>query len=205
MNFYSYVPREGHGLQHNPLPEIIGPRPIAWVSTKSSEGAVNLAPYSFFNLFNYDPPIIAFASVGWKDSIKNIEASREFVCNIATRELAESLNRSSASLPYGSSEFEFAGLKAVDGTSVNAPRVAEAAFSLECEVLNIVQLKSLQGEMLQTWLVTAEVVYVHIRKDMIDQNCLSFKEFGQILRAGGTSDYLEVKKNNFFYMKRPKL
>ena len=83
-----YRPAEGTGLPHDPFNAIVGPRPIGWISTRDADGVRNLAPYSFFNGFNYRPPIIGFASVGWKDSVANIEATGEFVWNLATRELA---------------------------------------------------------------------------------------------------------------------
>ena len=104
---YSYQPRAGHGLPHDPLNAIIGPRPIGWISSVSSSGQHNLAPYSFFNCFNYHPPIIGFASSGWKDSVRNIAETKEFVWNLATRPLAEAMNESSASLPADQDEFAF--------------------------------------------------------------------------------------------------
>ncbi len=77
--YHFYRPEEGHGLAHDPLNAIIGPRPLGWVSTVSADGDVNLAPYSFFNAFNYRPPIIGFSSTGAKDSLRNAEATGEFV------------------------------------------------------------------------------------------------------------------------------
>lgn len=69
---HSYEPRKGHGLAHDPIASIVGPRPIGWISSRSEDGQLNLAPYSFFNLFNYKPPIVAFSSVGFKDTIRNV-------------------------------------------------------------------------------------------------------------------------------------
>lgn len=94
--YHSYEPHAGHRLLGDPLNSIVGPRPIGWISSLSQEGVRNLAPYSFFNLFNYQPPIIGFASIGWKDSVTNISATGEFVWNLATRDLAEAVNASSA-------------------------------------------------------------------------------------------------------------
>ena len=74
--YHYYEPRDGHGLAHDPLNSIVAPRPIGWISSRSSAGIHNLAPYSFFNLFNYKPPIIGFASIGWKDSVDNIQRNR---------------------------------------------------------------------------------------------------------------------------------
>jgi len=95
-----YEPSQGHGLKHDPLNSIVAPRPIGWISTLGEDGKANLAPYSFFNLFNYNPPIIGFSSQGLKDCVTNARSTREFVWNLATRELAEAMNVSSAtSLP----------------------------------------------------------------------------------------------------------
>jgi flavin reductase (DIM6/NTAB) family NADH-FMN oxidoreductase RutF len=76
---YSYEPAKGHGLPHDPFNAIVGPRPIGWVSTRGRSGALNLAPYSFFNAFNYTPPIIGFSSNGAKDSLRNAQETGEFV------------------------------------------------------------------------------------------------------------------------------
>jgi flavin reductase (DIM6/NTAB) family NADH-FMN oxidoreductase RutF len=93
---YFYQPAQGHGLPHDPFNAIVGPRPIGWISTRAADGALNLAPYSFFNAFNYTPPLIGFASLGRKDTLRNIEETGEFVWNLATRPLAEAMNASCA-------------------------------------------------------------------------------------------------------------
>src|ERR1700733_14177922 len=90
-----YEPSQGHGLPHDPLNAIIGPRPIGWISTVGQSGVFNLAPYSFFNAFNYKPPIIGFSSNGAKDSARNARETGEFVWNLATRKMAEAMNASS--------------------------------------------------------------------------------------------------------------
>jgi len=77
--FYSYEPKNGHGLPHDPFNSIVGPRAIGWISTKSRVGVCNLAPYSFFNAFNYVPPIIGFSSIGYKDTVRNVQETGEFV------------------------------------------------------------------------------------------------------------------------------
>jgi flavin reductase (DIM6/NTAB) family NADH-FMN oxidoreductase RutF len=71
IDFHSYGPRLGHGLSHNPLNALVAPRPFGWISTLDAQGRVNLAPYSFFNAFNHDPPIIGFSSTAWQDSVRN--------------------------------------------------------------------------------------------------------------------------------------
>ncbi|RYF55174.1 MAG: flavin reductase family protein, partial [Comamonadaceae bacterium] len=87
-DFHFYEPANGHGLPHDPFNAIVGPRPIGWIASLDVDGVANLAPYSFFNAFNYVPPIIGFSSVGRKDSVANIEATGEFTWNLVTRELA---------------------------------------------------------------------------------------------------------------------
>jgi len=123
---YSYQPRVGHGLPHDPLNAIIAPRPIGWISSLSAAGVRNLAPYSFFNCFNYQPPIIGFASLGKKDSVRNILETGEFVWNLVTRPLAEAANESSASVAQEVDEFALTGLTPMTGDLVQAPLVAES-------------------------------------------------------------------------------
>ena len=109
---YFYEPAKGHGLPHDPFNAIVGPRPIGWIGTKGREGAVNLAPYSFFNAFCYKPPILGFSSEGLKDSLRNARDTGEFTWNLVTGDLAEAMNASCASVPYEVDEFELAGLTA---------------------------------------------------------------------------------------------
>lgn len=103
-DFYYYEPSKGHGLSHNPLNALVAPRPIGWISSRDAQGRVNLAPYSFFNAFNYDPPIIGFSSIAWKDSVQNASETREFVWNLVTRELGDKMNQTSAPHPHGVDE-----------------------------------------------------------------------------------------------------
>src|SRR6195952_2885602 len=110
LDRHSYEPRLGHGLPHDPFNAIVGPRPIGWISSRSADGILNLAPYSFFNAFNYTPPIVGFSSVGLKDSLRNVRETGEFVWNITTRQLAAAMNASCAAVPYGTNEFTLAGL-----------------------------------------------------------------------------------------------
>jgi flavin reductase (DIM6/NTAB) family NADH-FMN oxidoreductase RutF len=96
--FHFYEPRDGHRLPHDPFNAIVGPRPIGWISSRSSAGVLNLAPYSFFNAFNYVPPIVGFASIGYKDTVRNIEETGVFCWNLATRPLAEQMNQTCAAV-----------------------------------------------------------------------------------------------------------
>ena len=148
MHFYE--PRKGHGLPHDPFNAIVGPRPIGWISTASSDGVLNLAPYSFFNAFNYTPPIVGFASIGRKDTLRNIEATGEFVWNLATRELAEAMNQSCAAVPPEVDEFSLTGLTPAASRLVTPPRVAESPVAFECRSTQILQLSGVDGTKVPT-------------------------------------------------------
>ncbi|WON78084.1 flavin reductase family protein [Serratia sp. UGAL515B_01] len=201
---YYYEPAAGHGLPHDPLNAIIGPRPIGWISSLSASGQRNLAPYSFFNCFNYHPPIIGFASTGWKDSVANIVETGEFVWNLVTRPLAEAMNKSSASLPRGEDEFTFAGLTPITGVRIKAERVAESPVNFECRLTQCIQLQNATGGKVNTWLVLGEVVAVHIAPTLLDENGIYQTAAAQpVLRAGGPSAYYGISDLCRFDLLRP--
>jgi flavin reductase (DIM6/NTAB) family NADH-FMN oxidoreductase RutF len=203
MESYFYEPARGHGLKHDPFNAIVGPRPIGWVSTMGADGSVNLAPYSFFNGFNYHPPIIGFSSVGAKDSLRNVRERGEFVWNLVTRELGAAMNASSAPAPYGVDEFALAGLEKAPSRLVAPPRVAGAKVNFECKVADIVQLKSAAGVAVETWLVLGEVVGVHIAPELLKDGVFDTFGAGILLRAGGPSAYAEIRPESRLDMKRP--
>ena len=122
-------------LPHDPFKAIVAPRPIGWISTRALDGRINLAPYSFFNAFSSAPPIVGFSSEGCKDSATFARESGEFVANLASRDLMQAMNATSAPLPRGESEFAHAGLTMAPCRLVKAPRVAEAHAALECKVV----------------------------------------------------------------------
>jgi flavin reductase (DIM6/NTAB) family NADH-FMN oxidoreductase RutF len=198
-----YEPSKGHGLAHDPFNAIVGPRPIGWVSTQGQDGSVNLAPYSFFNAFNYTPPIIGFASVCAKDSLRNARETRQFVWNLATRRLAEAMNASSAPVPYGRDEFALAGLTHAPSRLVAPPRVAESPVNFECAVTDIVRMRSHTGVPTETWLVLGEVIAVHISRALLPGGVFDTFGAGIILRAGGASAYAEIAPESRFDLQRP--
>jgi flavin reductase (DIM6/NTAB) family NADH-FMN oxidoreductase RutF len=159
-DLHSYEPRHGHGLPHDPFNAIVGPRPIGWIGTHDGAGGHNLAPYSFFNAFNYVPPIVGFASVMAKDTLHNAQATGEFTWNLVTRPLAEAMNRSSAMVGPEVDEFVLAGVTPLASTLIQAPRVAESPVSFECRVTQVLQLQTTEGALVPTWLVLGEVVAV---------------------------------------------
>lgn len=198
-----YEPRHGHGLAHDPLNAIVAPRPIGWISSVDAHGVANLAPYSFFNLFNYRPPIIGFSSQGWKDSIANIEATGEFVWNLATRAQAEAMNASSAVVAANIDEFELAGLTKNPSRLVTPPRVAGSPVQFECRLTQIVRLTTKEGNALDQWLVLGEAVGIHIDQSLIEDGVYQTAKSGTILRGGGLADYFEIGPEALFRMWRP--
>jgi flavin reductase (DIM6/NTAB) family NADH-FMN oxidoreductase RutF len=200
---YFYEPAKGHGLPHDPFNAIVGPRPIGWIASHDGQGRRNLAPYSFFNGFNYTPPIIGFASTAWKDSVRNIQETGEFVWNLATRELAQAMNASSESFPHGVDEFERAGLASAPSRIVSVPRVAAARVSFECRLTQLIQLQDLAGETVETWLVLGQVVGVHIDPSLLREGIYDTAGAHPILRAGGQGAYAQINPDIMFEMIRP--
>ncbi|MRS90126.1 flavin reductase family protein [Enterobacteriaceae bacterium RIT714] len=200
---YFYQPSLGHGLPHDPLNAIVGPRPIGWISSEDRDGRRNLAPYSFFNCFNYHPPIIGFSSNGWKDSVRNIVETGEFVWNLATVELASAMNESSASLAHDEDEFLFSGLTPVASQLVKAPRVAESPVNFECRLSQCIQLTGADGTPIETWLVLGEVVGIHIRETLLEEGIYQTAKANPILRAGGPTAYYSISEAQRFDLVRP--
>ncbi|WP_022688027.1 flavin reductase family protein [Sphingomonas phyllosphaerae] len=197
--WHFYEPAQGHGLAHDPLNAIVAPRPIGWIATLSAAGRRNLAPYSFFNLFSYRPPIIGFCSSGAKDSLANARATGEFVWNLATRDLAVAMNASSAMTD--ADEFTLAGLETLPSARVAAPRVARSPVQFECKVTQIVQLRDHGGADLPGWLVLGEAVAIHIDTALLEGGVYQTARAHPIMRGGGPADYFEVGER--FAMRRP--
>jgi flavin reductase (DIM6/NTAB) family NADH-FMN oxidoreductase RutF len=199
--FYETAKRN-HGLPHDPIKAIVGPRPIGWISAINAQGQVNLSPYSFFNAVAERPPIVAFSSVGYKDAVAFIEETREFVCNLATYDLREAMNQTSAPLPRGNDEMSFAGLKAEPSRLVTPPRVAGVAAALECKWLSTTQLETLEGTKMDQYLVLGQVVGVHIDDRFIVDGLVDTAAMRPIMRAG-YMDYFVATPETRFALKRP--
>lgn len=200
---YFYEPGRGHGLRHDPINAIVGPRPIGWIATHDGEGRRNLAPYSYFNVFNASPPIVAFASVGYKDSVRNIERTGEFAWNLATRPLAERMNATSATVAPDVDEFLLAGLTPAPCLKIGAPRVAESPVNFECRVCEVKQLRAADGAPIGTWLTLAEVVGIHIARSLLVEGVYHTAAARPIVRGGGRSEYFEIGPEARFEMIRP--
>ncbi len=200
---YFYEPSQGHGLRHDPLNAIVAPRPIGWISSRSADGHLNLAPYSFFNLFCYRPPIVGFASTGWKDSVRNAEETGEFCWSLATRPLADAMNLTSAVVAPDVDEFVLAGLTPAPSRVVRVPHVAESPVSLECRVTQILQLHGADGAKAQSWLTLGEVVGVHIAPELVATGVYDTVTARPIVRGGGPTEYFEITDAARFHMTRP--
>ena len=199
-----YEPRLGHGLPHDPFNAIVGPRPIGWISSRSPGGILNLAPYSFFNAFNYTPPLIGFASTSEKDSLTNIRATGEFVWNLATRPLAEAMNASCAAVPPEVDEFALASLTPVASRLVSVPRVGESPVAFECKVAQIIALQGADGRPTGGSLTIGEVVAIHIAKHLLVDGIYDTAAGQPILRGGGPADYFSIGPEQLFKMARPR-
>ena len=204
MDCHSYEPRLGHGLAHDPFNSIVGPRPIGWISTCNAEGRTNLAPYSFFNAFNYVPPIVGFASVGAKDTLRNAQATGEFVWNLVTRPLAEAMNQTSAATAPEVDEFALAGLASAPSRLVHPPRVADSPVAFECRVTQVVQLQGADRMPVETWMVFGEVVAVHIDRRLIVDGIYDTALAEPVVRGGGPADYFTIGAGQRFRMARPR-
>jgi flavin reductase (DIM6/NTAB) family NADH-FMN oxidoreductase RutF len=198
--FYETGRRDKSLLPRDPFKAIVAPRPIGWISTRSKDGSVNLAPYSFFNAFSSAPPIVGFSSEGAKDSAAFARESGEFVVNLASMDLLHPMSQSSAPLPRGQSEFVAAGLTMAPCRLVGAPRVAESHAAMECKVIEIVALKSRGGEPTDNYLVLGEVVAFHL-DDRFVRDGLFDTAAAQPLARCGYQDYAVVDK--LFALARP--
>ena len=182
---------------------VVTPRPIAWVTTVDSEGRVNLAPFSFFNTFGANPPVVVFSPTlrrdgSKKDTLRNLGAVGEFVINSAVEDLAEQVNATSKELPPGESEAAYAGLTLEPSTKVRPPRVAASPVHLECKVRQILPIGD--GPIAAN-LVIGEVLLIHIADSVLDAHgAVDPRKLRTIARLGG--DYF-CRSTDLFEMERP--
>lgn len=196
-----YDPQGDHGLPHDPFKAILAPRVIGWIASRSANGQVNLAPYSFFGAFSANPRIVGFSSEGYKDTIRNIEETGEFTWNFTSRPLAEAMNRSAAPVAADVNEFQLAGLTEAPGRQVAVPHVGESPAALECKLLQVLRLRDLDGELTGNWVAFGQVVGVHIRREFLRDGLFDLKAAQPVLRAGYRGDYAGI--GEMFEMIRP--
>jgi len=200
-----------HSELYGILLNSVAPRPIAWVSTVSASGQLNLAPFSFFNCVCVDPPLLAFApglrrakqpDAGHgeaKDTLRNIREAKEFVVNIVTYELAEAMNLTSGEYDASVNEFELAKVTPQPSKSVRPPRVAESRVSFECRLHQIIDFSSAPTS---GSLVIGEIVSIHINDTHIEEGRLDRNSLDLIGRMGG-NQYTRTTQR--FEMVRPKV
>ena len=194
-----------HGLPHNPFKSCVVPRPIGWISSISASGQVNLAPYSFFNGVSGEPPMVMFGAEGntnerTKDSLKNVEETGEFVCNMATWGLRDQMNISSANVAANIDEFDLAGLETEASVMVKPPRVKAAPIHMECVYFKTLDLPS-NTPGVRNALVTGQVVGIHIDDHVMVDGIIDIERIMPLARMG-YKDYTHVEK--VYSMIRPK-
>lgn len=190
---------EPHGLPHNPFKALVAPRPIGWISTISAEGTLNLAPYSFFNAVSEAPPHVVFGAGPYKDTERNVHDTGEFVCSLATYDLRDHMNATSAPVDHGISEFDIAELTPVPSTNVKPPRVGESPVALECVHHQTIELPGMNGEKGSS-VVIGRVVGIHIDDDVLVDGLLDLTRIKPIARLG-YKDYAVI--DSLFSLNRP--
>lgn len=198
--FYDAI-KGSHGLERDPFKALVAPRPIGWISTVGPDGVVNLAPYSFFNAISDKPPYVMFSSAGRKDTLRNAEETGEFVCSLATYDLRDQMNTTSASVAPDVDEMSLAGLTAAPSRLVKPPRVAESPVAFECKYFTTVELPAQNGPANQYAVVIGSVVGIHIDDDAIVEGRVDVTRLRPIARLG-YMDYAVV--DSVFSLERPK-
>jgi flavin reductase (DIM6/NTAB) family NADH-FMN oxidoreductase RutF len=176
------------------------PRPVAWVSTVDAQGVRNLAPFSYFMAITDDPPTIAFScsarATGKKDTLRNVEATGEFVVNIVDDDRAEAMNLSSGEYPPDVDEFAVSRLTPAPSARVKAPRVAEAPINMECTVVQVLPIGARAN------LVIGQVVQWHVRDDVYDP-ATGRLDMHRLRPVGRLCGNLYSHIHQIFEMKRP--
>ena len=187
------------------LTGVVVPRPIAFVSTISDSGNVNLSPYSFFNAVSYDPPLIIFSSSKFtsdgklKDSLSNIEQNGEFVVNIVNENIVEAMNKTAAEYPEDVNEFDIANLTQIDSDLVKPPRLRESPVNMECKLERIITLGT---EAHPQGLVIGEIIQLHIDDEIISGHRINHEKLKPVGRLAGnmythTYDVFELMRPSY--------
>lgn len=182
---------------------LIVPRPIAWVSTRDQQGVNNLAPYSFFNAFSADPPVVGFAPSRKvegdqrKDTLRNVEQTGVFVVNMVNESVAAAMNETAADVPADVDEFQLARLTPIPATLINAPMVAEAPAKLECRLQQIIPMGNRPTSGI---LVLGEILCFHLEDALVDNYRIDPDLLRAVGRMGGMS-YTRTRER--FDLQRP--
>jgi len=201
-----YEPKDGHGLPHNPFKAIVSPRPIAWVSSLSTEGVANLAPYSFFNAVADAPPMLMISSSPQasnvdKDTLENILNTGEFVVHIVPHAMRDAMNVTSGGYDHNDDEFIRAGLEKAPSHMVAPPRIANAPIAMECRHHVNVGFPGQNG-VRGSHVIFGEVVGIHIADEALVDGMLDVTRYNPLARLG-YMDYSTVRE--VFSLDRPKV
>ena len=190
--------KKNHGLPHDPYTAIVGPRPIGWITSINLKGEINLAPYSFFNSVSSDPPMVMFASDGRKDTIEFVEATGEFVCNLAVWDLRTQVKDTSRTYPRGVNEMKAVGLEAAPSVLVKPPRVKASPCALECKWLQTLRLNDVDGNPAPRFIAFGQVIGIHIDERFIKDGLLDTAAMKPIARAGYQEYFVTTEDSRFF-------
>ncbi|MEM8952449.1 MAG: flavin reductase family protein [Pseudomonadota bacterium] len=197
--------KNDHGLPHDPFKALVAPRPVGWISTVSSDGICNLAPYSFFNAIADRPHYVMFSSSSFKDSARNVQHSGEFTCSMATFDLRADMNLSSAPVPPDADEFAIAGLTAAKSRFVAPPRVKESPAAFECRHWRTIELPDADPEKgTGHYLVIGQVVGIYIDDRFLKEGMVDTSAMRPIARMG-YMDYAVVTPETVFSLNRPRI
>lgn len=196
--FYDAV-KNDHGFAVDPFKALVAPRPIAWVSSVSAAGTANLAPFSYFNAFSQNPHYVAFGIGPVKDTLRNVEATKDFAVSFVTWDLREKMNATSAHVGPDVDEFDLAGLAKASCRMIGVPRVAESPVCLECRLFQVVPLPDEQGRA-GDHMVIGRVLGIHIDDRFIRDGRVDTAAMRPIARLG-YSEYATVTEA--WRMRRP--
>jgi flavin reductase (DIM6/NTAB) family NADH-FMN oxidoreductase RutF len=191
--------RNDHGFEYDPFKALVAPRPIGWISSLSPVGVANLAPYSYFNAMSQDPHYVVFGTGPRKDSIRNIEAAGEFAVNLATWELREQMNLTSAHVAPHVDEFELARLSKAPCRMIKTPRVADSPVCLECKLFRVIELPGDDGHVVN-WMTIGRVIGIYIDDQFIENGRVNTAAMKPIARLG-YSEYATVEEA--WWLRRP--
>ncbi len=200
MIFFEPESRDKKFFPWDPFKGVVVPRPIGWISSMSKAGQVNLAPYSFFNGVLSYPRIVSFCSENEKDAAAFAIESGEFCWSMATWDLRDQMNATSAGLPRGQSEFAFAGLATAPCRLVRPPRVADSPAAMECKVTQVVHVKDAEGRETAGVVVYGQVIGMHIEERYVKNGRFDLAAVKPIARCG-YDEYTVVEK--VFALTRP--
>jgi len=185
----------------------VSPRPIAWVSTISKDGETNIAPFSFFNAFSSNPPVVIFSPATtadpkrpFKDTYLNLMDTKECVVNSVSYELKEEMNLSSKDLDFGESEFDFAKIETIESDLIKAPRVKKSPFQMECK---LIEMKSLGEGPASGNLAICEVLKFHVLENVLKENGKIDPEKADLIGRNGEYYYTRASGKSIFEIKRP--